>query len=393
MTSSEVKLDILANTVRDMMQRISRKDELVVQRPHVPIVPEQTRIHVPKHFAVHPWYHGLDNDSFMYSIHNTVEDEVQNQKMEEYSPDMICMFNCISSMDDSPKLDWYNDDYTTLDFSKKSATYDWEEEDHLQSQQDNQSIHGNYDINDQSAENLRVSGNTLPLCFSSFQFLKRNSRQVVNSEDGKFSDESVKDVIDDMGSILDPKSQSIISLDFQSPDGSTELETIFESVECNSVPLDYNSFQILKETLEQALKDKHIKSEEISFESMHQSCQSFQDPIVDRLDDLCGQNHSSFASHELKSCYDFDMVKQSTSQSSSATVLLLNLSEQLQPYQRLHEDTNNIDTVPDHVTHLDESKNQGTGHFYVDTIATYMEKFFTTEPQSISGITFVFQDG
>jgi hypothetical protein len=69
----------------------------------------------------------------MYSIHNTVEDEVQNQKMEEYSPDMICMFNFISSMDDSPKLDWYNDDYTTLDFSKKVATYDWEEEDHLQS--------------------------------------------------------------------------------------------------------------------------------------------------------------------------------------------------------------------------------------------------------------------
>jgi hypothetical protein len=136
-----------------------------------------------------------------------------------------------------------------------------------------------------------------------------------------------------MGSVLDPKSQSLISLDFQSPDGSPELETRFESVECNSVPLDYNSFQILKETLEQVLKDKHIKSQEISFESMQQSCQSFQDPIVDRLDDLCGQNHSSFASHELKSCYDLDMVKQSTSQSSSTTVLLLNLSENLQPYQ------------------------------------------------------------
>jgi hypothetical protein len=57
-----------------------------------------------------------------------------------------------------------------------------------------------------------------------------------------------------MGSFLDPKSQSIISLDFQSPDGSPELETIFESVESNFVPLDYNPFQILKETLEQVLK-------------------------------------------------------------------------------------------------------------------------------------------
>ena len=159
-------------------------------------------------------------------------------------------------------------------------------------------------------------------------------------------------------------------------------------MECNYVPLDYNSFQILKETLEQALKDKHITSEEISFESMHQSCQSFQYPIVDRLDDLCGQNHSSFSSHELKSCYDFDMVKKSTSQSSSATILLLNLSEQLQPYQKLHEYANSIE----HVTHLDESKNQGTCHFYLDPIVTYMEKFFTTKPQSIFGVTFVLQD-
>ena len=93
-----------------------------------------------------------------------------------------------------------------MDCSKKSATYDWEEEDHLQSQQDNQSVHGNYDSNDQSAENLRVSGNALPLCFSSFQFLKRNSRKVVNSKDRKFSNESVEDVIDDMGSVLDRKS-------------------------------------------------------------------------------------------------------------------------------------------------------------------------------------------
>ena len=76
MTSSELKLDILANTVRDMMQRISRKDELVFQRPHVPIVPEQTRIHVPKHFAAHPWYQGLDNECFMYWIHNVVKDEI-----------------------------------------------------------------------------------------------------------------------------------------------------------------------------------------------------------------------------------------------------------------------------------------------------------------------------
>jgi hypothetical protein len=58
----------------------------------------------------------------------------------------------------------------------------------------------------------------------------------------------------------------------------------------------------------------------------------------------------------------------------------------------MHEDENNIDTVPEHVAHLVESKNQGTCHFYLDPIATYMENFFTVEPQSISGSTFVLQD-
>ena len=50
----------------------------------------------------------------------------------------------------------------------------------------------------------------------------------------------------------------------------------------------------------------------------------------------------------------------------------------------MHEDEDNIDTVPEL-----PSKNQGTCHFYLDPIATYMENFFTVEPQSISDITFV----
>jgi hypothetical protein len=82
MTSSEVKLDVLENIVREMMKKISRKDELVVQRPYVPLVPERTRINVPKHFAAQPQYSEPPNHNFMYSIHNTVEDGVQNHKIE-----------------------------------------------------------------------------------------------------------------------------------------------------------------------------------------------------------------------------------------------------------------------------------------------------------------------
>jgi hypothetical protein len=86
------------------------------------------------------------------------------------------------------------------------------------------------------------------------------------------------------------------------------------------------------------------------------------------------------------------MVRQSASQPSSTTVLPLNLSENLKPYQPLHEDANSIDIVSDHVVDLAKFKNQGTSQFYLYPIVTYMEKIFTAEPQSISGITFILQD-
>jgi hypothetical protein len=127
--------------------------------------------------------------------------------------------------------------------------------------------------------------------------------------------------------------------------------------------------------------------QEISFESIQQSCKSFQDPIVDPLDGLCGQNHSSFASHEIKGCYDIDMIKQSATGACSVEVTLQSPSEQLQPCQEMHEDEDNIDAVPKL-----PSKNQGTCHFYLDPVATYMENFLTVEPQSFSDITFVLQN-
>jgi hypothetical protein len=116
------------------------------------------------------------------------------------------MFDDFSFMDDLPKHDQYDDDDIKMNFPEKLAAYCWEEEDHLQSQQDNLFVHRKYDSNDQSEKNLRVSGNTLPLCFSCFQFMKRKSRQVVHSEDKIFSDQSVEDAIDDMEAVLDPKS-------------------------------------------------------------------------------------------------------------------------------------------------------------------------------------------
>jgi hypothetical protein len=46
---------------------------------------------------------------------------------------------------------------------------------------------------------------------------------------------------------------------------------------------------------------------------MQQSCQFFQDLVVDQLDDPCFQNHFSFASHDPKRVYDCGMIIQSIS--------------------------------------------------------------------------------
>ena len=46
--SPKIKLDMLTNTINKMMNMISRKEELDVQIPPVPLVPEKTHINVPK---------------------------------------------------------------------------------------------------------------------------------------------------------------------------------------------------------------------------------------------------------------------------------------------------------------------------------------------------------
>ena len=79
-------------------------NELVVQGHHVPLVTKKERVIISKHFSAHPWYHGLENDHFMYSIHNTVKDETPNQLVEEQPTDMMCMFDDISYLDNPPQV-------------------------------------------------------------------------------------------------------------------------------------------------------------------------------------------------------------------------------------------------------------------------------------------------
>jgi hypothetical protein len=109
------------------------------------------------------------------------------------------------------------------------------------------------------------------------------------------------------------------------------------------------------------------------------------------LDDLCCQSHFPSSSYGMKICYDIDMIRQSTSLSFSVGVSLQISSEHLQPYPEFFEDLDNINIVPNHEVELVEFEYQGMGQVYLDPMAIYMDKFVTTEPQSISNISFVFQ--
>jgi hypothetical protein len=258
--SSEAKLEILASVMEKLMQKINIKEELDVQRHHGPLISEKESVTVPKHVTAHPWYHGLNNYSFMYSIHSTVKDEVPSRLVEEKQADMLCMFNGISPLDDLPKCNHCDEDHEAeikVDCLEKSAACHWQEEDHLRFRYDNQPVHSSHDNDKERAENVRVSEDTFPLCCSSFQFRKRNSRLVVNSEDRNLSDQSVEDALKDMEVVLNPVSQPLTYIDFQILDDSLEPEANSELIQNNYVPLCFNSFRILKKTLGQVLKDEY----------------------------------------------------------------------------------------------------------------------------------------
>ena len=129
-----MKLDILENTMEEMLHRIITRQKCVVQRHHVPLISKKQNIIVPKHLVAYPWYHGLDNDYFMYSIHNTVKDEVPSQLTEEQPADMMCMLDEISYLDNLPKCYQYDDDHEAeidVNCSQKSTACHWQEEDQL----------------------------------------------------------------------------------------------------------------------------------------------------------------------------------------------------------------------------------------------------------------------
>jgi hypothetical protein len=135
------------------------------------------------------------------------------------------MLDGINYMDDLPKYYQYDDDYVIkieADSSKQPEACFWEKEAQFQQlKYDNQPMYINHDSNEENVENFKVSENYLPLCFSSFQFLKGICKQADH-------DESVEDIICDMEVFLAPELQPLSYIDFQ---------TTNELMEPNFVPL------------------------------------------------------------------------------------------------------------------------------------------------------------
>jgi hypothetical protein len=85
------------------------------------------------------------------------------------------------TMDNIPKCDQYDDDYEDekdVDYSKNQQACCWQEEYQLQLKYDNQPLPNNHDGDEENEENFRVREKSLPLCFSSFKFRKRNSSKL-----------------------------------------------------------------------------------------------------------------------------------------------------------------------------------------------------------------------
>jgi hypothetical protein len=254
-------------------------------------------------------------------------------------------------------------------------------------------MHNNHDSNEENAENFKVSEKSLPLCFSSFQFLRENykqeDKQVVSSIMGKLSYESVEDVICDMEVVLALELQPLSYIDFQTTD---------ELMQYNFVPLSFGSFQFLKKNVDNISEektDKPIENHVVSLEPLHnklqQSSQFLHDPIAGVLDNICSQSPFPLANYEPTNIYDKNLIRQQTSLSCSAGVSLQSSSKNLQSNQKLYDDIDSICAIPNHdLKFVEYFEHQEIGHVYHDPIAIYMEDFFTSEFQSISSASFVF---
>jgi hypothetical protein len=88
--------------------------------------------------------------------------------------------------------------------------------------------------------------------------------------------------------------------------------------------------------LSHILVKNHSVSHEMPVEPMPQSSKILYDPIANMLDSLCFQSQFSITPNDFKSCYDMDMIRQSTPMSCLVEVLVQNSSTKIQACSGSH---------------------------------------------------------
>lgn len=173
-----------------MIQNITMRDEIFVQDEHVSLI-EAKKVVDLKHFLSYPSCHRSYNDYFMYALRDNKEINFIDQLAEERSVDLICMLDDITHFDDLPKYDKYDDEYVVKSEAKSSSQSSTCFQ-HFK--EDSQLTHVVYGSEEESVENLEVSEEYLPLCFTSFQFIRDNFHAIRNQQSLRFDLENQEDI-------------------------------------------------------------------------------------------------------------------------------------------------------------------------------------------------------
>jgi len=247
---TEVKLDIFVRKIKERIQKITMKDKFFVQNHHGTFISQKEEVDSHEQIPANSNYHRS-------------EDRFIEQYVEKQSADQMCMFDDITSFNDFPKYDQYDDNYVLqiqTNFTEQSeASLGNKEIQFQQLENDDHLIHIRYESEAESAENLEISEASLPLCFESFQFLKEMWYKISKEKD----------------------------------------EQLVETYEVQFKPI---------------------------CNKLQQSFQVVYDPITDRMDNECNQNFSPLTDYESQNQDDNSFTRQTfqsvevSSQSSSESL-------------------------------------------------------------------------
>jgi hypothetical protein len=155
---------------------------------------------------------------------------------------------------------------------------------------------------------FQESQNCLLLCFA--LLLRKHYKNIAHRKEEECSNASVEE--NKGNTKYDPEVQPLSLFEGQTSDEIMKPETCDELIHLDSLPVCFNSFQILRGNIGQILVEGHNVNHEVLVEPMPPLSKVFYDPIANILDNVSFQSQFSFTLNDFKNCYDMDMIRQST---------------------------------------------------------------------------------